>query len=71
MEIEGGNVPIVSIGGVFTCQVNSGNLTSVTHPYFSTLPDRDNRQGRPNESPDSLKYRFCQALALLKLEAVC
>jgi WD repeat-containing protein 19 len=69
VEIEGGNIPIVSIGGVFTCQLGSGALSSITHPYFNTLPDSSRSRRDQDNSPESLKYRFCQALALLKLEA--
>lgn len=79
-EVPSGNIPILCNGGVITCQTMSGNLTSIVHPYFDQLKDTkalmekavNSRERRDVElergDKKSLITRFCQSLALLKLE---
>jgi WD repeat-containing protein 19 len=72
-EISSGSAPILSINGQLTCQSPNGQLTRVTHPFFSELPGQDRsspvrRHGGRGEDPEILQHRFCQSLALLKLE---
>jgi WD repeat-containing protein 19 len=74
IEIVPGNIPLLSILGVITCQSLNGNLTTIVHPYFDQLlenvqvasPKKRNEDGL---STTHLAARFCQCLALLKLES--
>jgi hypothetical protein len=74
---------LISIGGLITCQNANGNLTVTTHPYFSRIVDMPSGSSALSDrmhadyDPESktndanttaLTDRFCQALALLKLE---
>ena len=68
VEIEGGNIPICSINGVFTCQTSGGVLTSITHPYFNNMEKDGERRSSRIRDPELTKFRFGQALALCKLE---
>ena len=80
IEVVPGNIPIICIGGVMTCQTLTGNLTTMVHPYFDQLTDAAVAASSPgkggtkgNLSDDrrdtkAIISRFCQALALLKLE---
>ena len=75
IEIPQGNVPIMSIGGILTCQSSSGNLSPLVHPYFCYLPDTIASSPTPRDkdydNPSDKKYllsKFTQSLALLKLE---
>lgn len=77
-ELPTGNVPLISNSGKITCQVAaSGEVNSIVHPYFqdiappgsSSMNERvpkNRRGGFP--TPRELVSRFCQSLALLKLE---
>ena len=71
VEIEVGNIPIVSMGGVLTCQQTSGALMTIRHPYFDMITDEKyDKSNRNNDTdPQVLENRFCQSLALLKLES--
>lgn len=64
VEITAGNTPVMSVGGQLTCQAAAGNLTAITHPYFDQLLTRKKRD---EDSIDKVS-KFCQALALLKLD---
>lgn len=73
IELPMGNIPIISIAGVLTCQTASGNLNPIIHPYFDHLPDTIAAASRDKDTESSLDQKellikFCQALALLKLE---
>ena len=74
IEIPQGNVPIMSIGGVLTCQTSTGNLNPIVHPYFDHLPDTIATAGGGKDKDidqsdkRNLLIKFCQSLALLKLE---
>ena len=75
IEIPQGSIPIMSIGGVLTCQSSSGNLSPFVHTYFCYLPDTISSappsRERDNDNPSDRKYllsKFTQSLALLKLE---
>lgn len=75
IEIPQGNVPIMSIGGILTCQSSSGNLSPLVHPYFCYLPDTiasaPTQRDKEYDNPSDKKYllsKFTQSLALLKLE---
>ena len=39
IEIPLGNTPILSIGGVLTCQTMAGSLNTIIHPYFDHMPE--------------------------------
>ena len=39
IEIPMGNTPIISIGGILTCQTSTGNLNPLIHPYFDHIPE--------------------------------
>jgi WD repeat-containing protein 19 len=74
IELNPGNVPILSSAGVLTCQTVAGSPSSIVHPFFRDLEDA---KASPNSRPDEgrskdkkfLVNKFCQALALLKLSA--
>ena len=79
IEVVQGNIPIMSIGGVLTCQTASGTLVTMVHAYFDQLTDAAvaaSSPGKPGMSRKdddrrdmkAIQSRFCQALALLKLE---
>ena len=78
IEVVPGNIPIICIGGIMTCQTVSGSLTTMVHPYFDQLTDSAVAASSPGKggkgSLDDRRdvkaviSRFCQALALLKLE---
>ena len=67
VEVAGGNIPIMSAGGVMTCQTGGGNLTTIFHPYFDQLQQRKSKRGEDQGPVDKIG-KFCQALALSKLE---
>jgi WD repeat-containing protein 19 len=80
IEVPLGNTPILSIGGVLTCQTVSGSLNTIIHPYFDHMPETlatvasatrqrhgDKGAEQASDKKSSLT-RFCQAIALLKLE---
>lgn len=64
VELTPGNTPIMSVSGFLTCQTSAGNLTAICHPYFDQL---QTRKRRDEESIDKVS-KFCQSLALLKLD---
>ena len=76
VELAGGNVPLMSAGGLVTCQTADGKLVTILHPYFdqvgeaASAPAEKSRKG--SDGADSLRNqhteKFCQCLALLKLE---
>jgi len=83
VEILPGNTPVISCGGVLTCQAQSGNISSIIHPFFDRL-DTSNRKKKASSTSskrglddtanaDRQEYElksnyFCQCLALHKLE---
>ena len=74
-EIPNGDIPLILSDGTFTCQSSGGSINTTVHPYFnqmSNLPSSPGNRRRydnlSNESVSDLKYRFCQSMALLKLE---
>mmetsp|Transcript_12987 Transcript_12987/g.19570 ORF Transcript_12987/g.19570 Transcript_12987/m.19570 type:complete len:1468 (+) Transcript_12987:23-4426(+) len=70
-ELPQGHVPLMSVMGVLTCQTLAGNLATVPHPYFDQLDDGKEghtKVGSRTFIPAVMKSRFCQSLALLKLE---
>jgi len=78
IELNPGNIPILSAGGILTCQTAAGSPSTITHPFFRDLGEksrggRDNRNRDPDEDAKRdrkiLVNKFCQALALLKLDA--
>lgn len=80
IELVPGNTPIISSNGVLTCQSVVGNLTTIVHPYFDQLAENEaalgggsnnRRKGDVDGVVDKKKLteRFCQCLALLKLES--
>jgi len=78
IELNPGNVPILSTGGMLTCQTVAGSLSSILHPFFLELdpPSRSKQQSRSRDDELSTKKdkkllanKFCQAIALLKLNA--
>lgn len=75
IEVVPGNIPIMSIGGVLTCQTATGTLVTMVHPYFDQLTESASSPGKPSSRKGddrrdmkAIASRFCQALALLKLE---
>lgn len=71
VEIKEANIPILASNGILTCQTPHGNLSTVLHPYFNTLVDIDGTDLLANEETVERKVlsnRFCQLLALGKLE---
>jgi WD repeat-containing protein 19 len=82
IELIPGNIPILSSGGMLTCQTAAGSPASIVHPFFRDLEESSNsksgtRGGRSSSDVDGggrkdkkfLVNKFCQALALLKLKA--
>lgn len=80
IELNPGNVPILSTGGMLTCQTVAGSLSSIVHPFFLELDPSSSRskqqQSRSRDDDESTKKdkkvlanKFCQAIALLKLNA--
>lgn len=75
VDIVPGNVPILSVGGTLTCQASGGNMSTLVHPYFDRLNDDSKANARKSQEESNPKAerkllidKFCQALALLKLE---
>ena len=82
--IGNGLVVLLSTSGSLTCQNVDGHLTTCYHPYFDQLHQHDGLEspssreskkfiGSPNpnnknSTPAMQRNRFCQSLALLKLE---
>ncbi len=77
IDFGAGNIPLVSYGGTLTCQTPIGTLTSILHPYYDNIAD--GTPGSPKRSGSGkdlgknfdkkyLGRRFCQAVALLKLD---
>mmetsp|Transcript_13758 Transcript_13758/g.22763 ORF Transcript_13758/g.22763 Transcript_13758/m.22763 type:complete len:1465 (-) Transcript_13758:1902-6296(-) len=77
-EVGSGLTVLLTISGSLTCQNMGGNLTTCYHPYFDQLnngmglesPTGSGRKqgGKNNATPTMQRNRFCQSLALLKLE---
>jgi len=79
-ELPPGNVPLISNAGVITCQVAStGAIATVMHAFFNDVNDDQSPHSAKNKNPSSspdqrtgatrgLVNRFCQAIALMKLE---
>lgn len=86
-ELPSGNVLIMSVGGVLTCQTIGGNINTCNHPYFDQLvgdalansmdltdsfPGHFKHAARSSNkdgaNPAFYKAKYCQALALHKLE---
>jgi WD repeat-containing protein 19 len=75
VELIAGNIPLISIGGVLTCQSASGALSTIVHPYFDHIDDEHGksvrsakRTGDFHTDKQVLVNKFCQTLALCKLE---
>ena len=80
IEIPLGNTPIISIGGILTCQTASGNLNPIIHPYFTSIPDtilasqginfivKDKILLESTSEKQATLLKFCQSVALLQLE---
>ncbi len=56
IEITPGNIPIVSVGGILTCQTTSGSISTFTHPFFDQIDLRAKKQAASN-SPSNRKLR--------------
>lgn len=69
IETGSSNIPLVCCGGTLTCQTAIGNLTSILHPYYDHIVENNSPDGsKKTYDKKFLSNRFCQALALLKLE---
>ena len=81
IEIPSGNTPIISIGGILTCQTTSGNLNPIIHPYFTSNPEtilalsqginfigKDKILQEQISEKQATLLKFCQSIALLQLE---
>ena len=73
IELNPGNVPILSSAGVLTCQTVAGSPSSIVHPFFRDLEEsKSSKRGedsRGNKDKKFLVNKFCQSLALLKLQS--
>jgi WD repeat-containing protein 19 len=76
VDLPASNVPLASSGGILTCQKPTGGLATIVHSYFDQLEEtikavsrkpRNAEEERPD--PKTLTARFCQCLALGKLES--
>jgi WD repeat-containing protein 19 len=79
VDIASGHIPLLCSGGVLSCQTSSGNVTNIIHPFFtdigeprmsssSTSSRRPTAEAGSKKDKKILANKFCQALALLKLE---
>lgn len=75
IDLADGHFPILSNAGTLTCQTKTGNLTTVVHPFFDSLGDNASAEAKlrrseenPKKERKMLSNKFCQALALNKLE---
>lgn len=80
VEIAAGNIPLLSSGGTLACQTGSGSVMSIVHPFFtelliasadrpsSGLSSKRGAEFAAKKDKKILANKFCQALALLKLE---
>jgi WD repeat-containing protein 19 len=81
IELNPGNIPILSNAGALTCQTVAGSPSSIVHPFFRDIAETSNPRGANGSSRNRngegdgrkdkkfLVNKFCQALALLKLSA--
>ena len=72
-EMMPGNLPVMCCGGTLVSQTTSGGLLNSTHPFFDQLDESAERKLRSKQTLGKaeekiLMNRFCQAIALLKLE---
>jgi WD repeat-containing protein 19 len=70
-EIPAGNTVLLSVSGQLTTENSTGGLNMVVHPYFDQMHEKRVDGRRPNSKgvvPAVQRTRFCQALALNKLE---
>ncbi|KAJ1416172.1 hypothetical protein B484DRAFT_302829, partial [Ochromonadaceae sp. CCMP2298] len=71
IELNPGYIPMLSAGGMLTCQTAAGAPATVVHPFFRDLGKRNEERERSSKGGDK-KYqvnKFCQALALLNLNS--
>ena len=71
VETFGGDAPILSANGVLTCQTMGGEISTMHHPYFDHLQTRrgdKDHDMHDDDDPIAMQSKFCQALAILKLE---
>lgn len=77
IELNPGNIPILSSAGALTCQTAAGSPSSIVHPFFRDLGGDSKSSPGKRGSDDNdrrkdkkfLVNKFCQALALLKLSS--
>ena len=79
-DLGSGLIVLLAIAGSLTCQNMGGHLTTLYHPFFDQLNNgasglespssRESRalNGKSSATPAMQRNRFCQSLALLKLE---
>ena len=69
IEVNSGNTPIVSASGSLSCQTAAGTISTIVHPFFDKLGLSTSSQKSEKKDKKVLSDKFCQNLALLKLES--
>ena len=72
-DVVPGNIPILCTAGTLVSQTSSGTLVNAVHPFFDSMSDSAEKKLRSKQNLGKheervLMTRFCQAIALIKLE---
>lgn len=58
IELPPGNIPILSHGGVLTCQTSAGGLSTITHPFFDQLDMKEKRSQPASSASRKLRSGY-------------